>query len=181
MNIQDRNKSNIVAKLAIVVFLFVLMGCNNTRFINIRCRQLSDYERIRTYDLRTKKTVVFDSTQYRQYLLSFSDTTNNSSISGVFFVEKCYRFEKGLVLIVEKDSCKYEVIVIADETQNVTPKKYYKMKITPYFYFKGRTYQREMRNAIYHKHYVIYPAYILRNEECICTADFNDIVDSINE
>ena len=84
MNIQDRNKSNIGTKLEIVVFLFVLMGCNNTRFINVRCRPLSDYEKIRMVDFRTMETVVFDSTQYRQYLLNFSDTTNNSSISGVF-------------------------------------------------------------------------------------------------
>jgi hypothetical protein len=171
---KDNNILSIVARLGITVCV-LLIGCSNTKPLNVRCRPLTDYEKIRMVDFRTMETVVFDSTQYKQYLLSFSDTTNNSSISGVFFVEKSYYFEKGLVLIVRNDSCKYEVIVITNNKKRVTSNKYYKMKITPYFYLKERTYKREVQNEIYHKHYVIYPAYLLRDEECICTANLEDI------
>ena len=121
--------------------------------------------------------VTFDSLQYRNYLLSFSDTTNSTTISGIFRVEKSYRFDKGLVLIAERGGAKYEVIVVSDSAQKIIQNKYYKMRITPYFYFEKRRYSSEVRKEIYHKHYVIFPAYILKDEGYICTADLDDITE----
>lgn len=170
------NKTIVVSKLAIIMFLF-FTGCNNTKFININCRPLTDYERIRIIDVRTLEYVTFDSLQYRNYLLSFSDTTNITTISGVFKVERSFRFDKGLTLIVERGGAKYEVIVVSDSIKKIIPNKYYKMRITPYFYLEKRRYSSEVRKEIYHKHHVIYPAYILKDEGLICTAELDDIME----
>jgi len=158
-----------------LVTLFVLIGCNCTRFIDIRCRPLSDYNRIKMVDSRTVEKVVFDSIQYREYLLSFCDT---STISGVFSLEEGYHFDKGFVLIVQKNSIKYEVIIVNDKHSlppPIIPGRCYWMKIRPYFLQEENAYVSEIKKEIYHKHYVIYPAYILRNESRICTANLEDI------
>lgn len=170
-------KPRIIAILVVSILSFFQIQCNSVRHIDIRCRPLTDYKRLVAMDYRTLDDAVLDSIQYREYLLSFSDTANNSTISGVFYVEKCYRFDKGLVLIAEKDSNKYEVIVISDNTQRIISKRHYVMSIKPYFNLKEHTYASEVRKEIYHKHYVIFPAYILLDEGRICTAELDDIVE----
>lgn len=165
----------------IFFLVFILIGCSSTQnHIDIYCRHLSYYHNgIETIDLRTLEDVSFDdSIQYREYLLSFSDTSDSFVVSGVAFLEKCYKFDTGLVLIMNMNSIEYEVIVIASpnssETNHIIANRYYRVKIKPYFIQKG--YASERRKYIYLDHYVIMPAYILRDERRICTAQITDIV-----
>ena len=165
----------------IFLLVFTLIGCSSTqKHIDIYCHHLSYYhDGIETIDFRTLKDVSFnDSIQYREYLLSFSDTSDSLIVSGIAFLEKCYKFDAGLVLIMNMDSIKYEVIVIASpnssETNHIIANGYYRVKIKPYFIQKG--YASERRKYIYLDHYVIMPAYILRDERRICTAQLTDIV-----
>lgn len=184
MNSKFKKKSWFLSNLVIIAFLFVEVGCCCTKHINITCHPLSDYNRIKIVDYRTVNDTVFDSIQYRDYLLSFSDTSNVTMVSGEFLLEKCYQFNKGLVLIVDNDSIKYEVIVIvdnpSDNTKRIVEGKHYQMKVTPFFLLRKGAYISEIRKDIYHKHYVIHPAYILHDESRICTANLMDIVDCDN-
>lgn len=167
--------------LTVVCFLLTISGCTYTEFVDVRCRPLADYKRIKMVDYRTVEKVVYDSIQYREYLLSYSDTSDFSGISGSFLLEKIYQFDKGIVLIVQKESTEYEVLVISENKSNnmrkLVPGRCYQMTIRPYFLFGERAYAGTIRKAIYYKHYVIYPAYILRDESRICTADLTDIIE----
>lgn len=165
----------------IFLLVFTLIGCSSTqKHIDIYCDHLSYYHNgIETIDLRTLKYVSLDdSIQYREYLLSYSDTSDSLVVSGIALLEDCYKFDAGLVLIMNIDSIKYEVIVIASpnspETNHIIANRYYRVKIKPYFIQKG--YASERRKYIYLDHYVIMPAYILRDERRICTAQITDIV-----
>lgn len=165
----------------IFLLVFTLIGCSSTqKHIDIHCHHLSYYHNgIETIDPRTLKYVSLDdSIQYREYLLGFSDSSDSLVVSGVAFLEKCYKFDAGLVLIMNMDSIKYEVIVIAPqnsfETKRIIANRYYMVKLKPYFIQKG--YASERRKYIYLEHYVIMPAYILRDERRIYTAQLTDIV-----
>lgn len=158
----------------------VPMGCTSTKYVVVDCHPLSDFKRVKMVDYRTVNDTIFDSIQYRDYLLSFSDTSDTAIISDVFLLEKIYLFDQGLILIVDNGYSKYEVIVLVDNpssnAKRIAAGKYYCMQVKPYFLRKGM-YVSDVRKEIYHEHYVIMPAYLLHNEDCICTACLANIIE----
>lgn len=159
---------------------FFLIACSNTlSYLQINCQPLKKVSQCIEYDFDTHKNLVLDSIQYRDYLLSYSDTSNKA-IEGLALLEKCYKFDYGLVMIVVIDSAQYEVISIVDpdsvQATNLVPRKKYQMKIKPYFCQVPNHFASEFQRPIYLDHYVVYPPYLLRWEEKICTANIKDIL-----
>lgn len=157
-----------------------LIGCGNTRnLIQVECRSLKSFRGIVLYDFDKCENLHLDSLQYRDFLLSYSDTSDKV-VEGMALLEKCYKFNYGLVMIVVIDSKQYEVITLVDPNSTQVDKlvhgRKYQMKIKPYFYQAPNHFASEFRREIYIDHYVIIPPYLLHDEAKICTANFKDIV-----
>lgn len=173
--------NNKTYRVAIVLASFIFISaCSNSRhYISLDNRKLSDYAMVEISDPDKLGTIILDSMQYRNYLLSYSDTSNVYKIHGVAHVDKKYKFNHGLVLLVTLDSTQYEVIIVVSKKSkmicNIAEGEYYYMKIQPYFYYREPTLIGHRKRYIYLDHYVIMPAYILDDKTRICTASISDI------
>lgn len=172
---QTKVKHLTLRAFALLSLSFFMISCNSShRYLQINCRPLKDISQCIAHE-----NLVVDSLQYRDYLLSYSDISN-TAIEGLALLEQCYKFDYGLVMIVVIDSVQYEVITIVNpdsvQVDKLIPGKKYQMKIKPYFYQTPNHFASEFQRPIYLDHYVIYPPYLLRWEEKICTANIKDIL-----
>lgn len=174
-------KHLILCVCTLLFLSFFLIACRGTRrYLQVDCKPLKSYRSIIVCDYSKCKDRDLDSLQFRDHLLSYSDTSDKV-IEGLALLEKCYKFDYGLVMIVAINSKQYEVITLVDpnsaQVDKLVPRRKYQMKIKPYFYLDPNKYGgHSFRRPIYLDHYVIYPLYLLRWEEKICTANFKDIV-----
>ncbi len=185
-----QRKYKLLTIWCISVLLLTLAGCGcHRKHIDIHCKSLHKYHSIHTIvDWTTLEKKTLDSIQYRDYLLSYSNTSDSLVISGLAFLERCYWFDKGLILVVDIDSTLYEVITIVDphskEAKSIVAGRYYWMKIKPYFRrSKEPMYIGKLEKYIYYNHYVIMPVYsfsdgnnmIFIHDNEICTTDILEI------